>query len=145
MDQEDGFLFACGSERLTMTRIPVSPGPTARAEEHAAVEAIARVLDAERSARERVAQAAAAAAAREEAARAEARAIAERTERRLASVRGAFAARAARAVAAAGEAVARLDAPHPLTPADTALARAAATALAAELTTGADGPTGAPR
>ncbi len=91
-----------------MTRIPVMPDAAARAEEHAAVDAIARVLDAEHVARERIAQAEAEAVAREEAARAEARAIAERTERRLASVRAAFAARTARAVVPRGRGDGRL-------------------------------------
>jgi hypothetical protein len=128
-----------------MTRIPVKPDSAARAEERAAVDAIARVLDAERAARERVAQAEREAAAGEEVARAEARAIAERTERRLASVRAAFAARTARAVAAAAEAMAGFDAPHPLTADDATLARMAAAALAAELTAGAKGRPGEPR
>jgi hypothetical protein len=128
-----------------MTRLPVSPATAARADERAAVDAIARVLDAERAARERIQRAGAEAAAREDAARAEARAIAERTERRVATVRAAFAARTARAVAAAAGEAAGLDAPHLLSPSDAALARAAATALAAELTANPAGPARRPR
>lgn len=128
-----------------MTRIPVSPATATRADERAAVDAIARVLDAERAARDRIRRAEADAAAREDAARAEARAIAERAERRLAAVRAAFAARTARAVAAAAEQAAELDAPHRLTAADSSLARAAAVALALELTSGADGGPESPR
>ena len=61
--------------------------------------AIARVLAAEHAARAAVEAAAAAATARVEAARATAQAQAERTERRIRSVRSAFEARTAAAVA----------------------------------------------
>ena len=101
----------------------------------AAVEtAIGRVLDAERSANEDVDRAAREAASIMDDGRATARAIAERTERRLRSLRAAFESRAEREVAAIDAQAFAEDTLRDLTTDDLARLERAAAALAAELT-----------
>lgn len=101
----------------------------------AAVEAaIARVLDAEHQARDAVGDADGAAAALIEMARASARALAERTEHRIRSVRAAFEAQTSETVAMLGAAADAAGAEHDLTAVDLARLDIAVTALAAFLT-----------
>jgi hypothetical protein len=96
--------------------------------------AIARVLDAERVAQESVKAAEAEAAAITERARALGRAIADRTEWRLRSVRLAFEARAAGEVSMLDAAAAEAGVGHELSGADLARLDAAVATLAARLT-----------
>jgi hypothetical protein len=101
----------------------------------AAVEAaIARVLNAERDAREAVAQATRDAAAMNENARGVARALAERTERRIRAVRAAFEATVAVEVAAIDAEATAQDASGPLSTNDLERLERTIAALAAELT-----------
>jgi hypothetical protein len=96
--------------------------------------AIARVLDAEREAREAVARALIEVHRIAETARADARSLAERTERRIRLVVGAFERELASRVAEIDAAAERLDKPQPLTPDELAALRRAVGALARELT-----------
>ena len=96
--------------------------------------AIARVLGAERDARDAVLAAERTAAAMAEAGRAAARAVAERTERRIRQVRVAFEARASAEVTALDAAAAEAGARHDLTPDELARLDAAVATLAARLT-----------
>jgi type II secretory pathway predicted ATPase ExeA len=99
--------------------------------------AIARVLDAEHSARDAVRDAGAAAAAMIEAARAAARTLAERTERRIGAVRARYEQKTTAEVVALDAEAAEVGAPHELTPDDLARLDAAVAELAARLTEGA--------
>ena len=104
----------------------------------AAVEtAISRVLDAERAAHDDVDRATRDAAAIAEAARATARALIERTERRIRTLRTNFETRAAREVAAIEAQALAQDTVRELTPDDLARLKRAVAALACELTGGA--------
>jgi hypothetical protein len=96
--------------------------------------AIARVLDAEREAREAVARALIEVHRIAETARTDARSLAERTERRIRLVVGAFERELASRVAEIDAAAERLDKPQPLTPDELAALRRAVGALARELT-----------
>jgi SLT domain-containing protein len=96
--------------------------------------AIARVLDAERAARDDIRRAEGDAAASIEQARAAARAIAERVERRLRRVRTTFETRAADEVARLDAAALEAAQLHELTPADLDRVDAAIASLAARLT-----------
>ena len=96
--------------------------------------AIARVLEAERAARDAVAQAGATAAATTEEARAAARTLAERTERRIRGIRAAFEEQATAEVAALEATAAETSMEHPLGPDELARVDAAVAALAARLT-----------
>jgi hypothetical protein len=96
--------------------------------------AITRVLSAERDAREAVAQATRDAAAMSENARGAARALAERTERRIGTVRAAFEAVVAADVAAIDADATAQDASQPLSADDLHRLERAIAALAAELT-----------
>jgi len=96
--------------------------------------AIARVLDAEHATRGAVRDAEEAAAAITETARATARALAERTERRIGTVRATFEVHSAAEVAAFDAAAADAGAPHDLTPDELARLDSAVAALAAFLT-----------
>jgi len=103
----------------------------------AAVEAaISRVLDAERAAHEDVDRAARDAAAIAEAARATARAIIERNERRIRTLRTNFETRARHEVAAIEARALEQDTRRELTPDDLARLQRAVAALARELTGG---------
>ena len=99
--------------------------------------AISRVLGAERAAHDDVAQATRDAAAIVEDARAAARVIAERTERRIRTLRDNFETRTARDVAAIDAQALAQDAQRELAPADLARLDRAVAALASELTAGA--------
>jgi len=110
--------------------ITVHPAPPSAAVEAA----IAGVLDAEHAARDAVTQAGEAAAAMTEAARAASRALAARTERRIRSIRAAFEARTAAAVAALDAAATDPGVAHELTPDERGRLDAAVAILAAELT-----------
>ena len=103
---------------------------------HTVDEAIARVIAAERDARESIAQAQSRAAALVEDARAVVRALEARTERRIGAVRAAFERRTRAAVAALDGEAAALGAEPALSNADLAEVERAVTALAAALTTG---------
>jgi len=96
--------------------------------------AIARVLGAEREAREAVAHALLEVHRIGEAARSEVRSLAERTERRIRIVVGAFERELASRVAEIDAAAERLDFLQPLTPEELAALRRAVGALARELT-----------
>jgi len=98
--------------------------------------AIARVLAAERDAREALARARRDADALEERARADARALAERTERRIRATRAAYEARVSDEVAAIDAQAAAQDAIGPLSPDDLSGLERALEALAAELVGG---------
>ena len=98
--------------------------------------AIARVLEAERSAREAIAGARRDAVAMDERARAAARAVAERTERRVARVRERFEQRIAAEVAALDAVAAALDRRFEPDPQDVAALEQAVAWLAAQLTEG---------
>lgn len=102
----------------------------------AAEAAIDRVLAAEREAGDLVASATSEAGAIVEAARSAARAIAERNERRIRGLREAFAARAAREIAAIDAEVRAQDAKRELSPDDLARLERAVAALCVELTGG---------
>ena len=102
----------------------------------AADAAIDRVLAAEREARDLVGSATSEAAAIVEAARGAARAIAERNERRVRCLREAFAARAAREIAAIDAEIGAQDAKRELSPDDLARLERALAALSIELTGG---------
>jgi hypothetical protein len=95
--------------------------------------AIARVLGAEREAREAVERALLEVHRIAEAARAESRSLAERTERRIRIVVGAFERELASRVSEIDAAAERLDSPQPLTPDELAALRQAVGALAREL------------
>jgi len=96
--------------------------------------AIARVLDAERDARESVAQAGATAQAMLEASRSSVRALNARTERRIRGVRAAFEEGASGEVAALDATAAEAGHEHALGAAELARVDAAVEALAANLT-----------
>ena len=96
--------------------------------------AIARVLDAERTARDDIGRAEAGAAASIESARAAARGITERVERRLRRVRMTFETRAADEVARLDAAALEAAQRHELTRADLDRVDAAIATLAARLT-----------
>jgi len=96
--------------------------------------AIARVLDAERDARESVAQAGATAEAMLEAARSSVRALNARTERRIRGVRAAFEEGATREIAALDATAAEVGHERALGAAELARIDAAVEALAANLT-----------
>ncbi len=98
--------------------------------------AISRVLDAERAAHDDVARATRDAAAIVEDARAIARAIAERTERRIRTLRDSFERRTARQVAAIDTQALAQDAMRELAPDDLDRLDRAVVALANELTAG---------
>jgi outer membrane protein TolC len=98
--------------------------------------AIARVLGAERDARESVAKAVREAEALNERARAVARSLAERTEQRIRAVRAAYEAHVSAEVAAIDAQAAEQDAGQPLTEIDLERLQRALVALAAELTDG---------
>jgi len=102
----------------------------------AAEAAIDRVLAAEREARDLVESATSEAAAIVDAARSAARAITERNERRMRCVRDAFAARAAREIAAIDAEIGAQDASRELSSDDLARLECAVTALCVELTGG---------
>ena len=107
----------------------------APADDNALVEqAIARVLDAERSARDSIAEAETEAAAIAERARASARAVGERALRRIVTIRARFEQRIGAEVAALDAAAAGLASPHFVNEADGATVERAVAALAAELT-----------
>jgi hypothetical protein len=126
-----GRLRPCRAWKSTVTTITDRVPPADAVET-----AIARVLDAEQTARRTVAAAESAAAVTLEAARAAARAIALRTEARIRTVRSAFERRTAQEVAAL-DAVALPDArEHALDAEDAARLDAAVTALAARFTGG---------
>jgi len=110
----------------------VEPLPT----EATAEAAITRVLNAERDAREAIAQATREAVTMQENARAAARALSERTERRIREVRAALAARLAAEVEAIDAQAAAQDAGQALGAAELARLERAVAALAAELTGG---------
>ena len=96
--------------------------------------AIARVLGAERQARDAVERAMLETHAIAEVARAEARALTERTERRIRAVVSAFERELAARVAAIDADAERLDNPQPLTPDELAALGQAVASLARELT-----------
>ncbi len=96
--------------------------------------AIARVLDAEREAREAVARALLEVHRIAETARVEARSVAERTERRIRAVVEAFERDLTARVAEIDAAAAQLDNPQPLTADELAALQRAVQALARELT-----------
>ena len=96
--------------------------------------AIARVLGAEREAREAVARALLEVHRIGETVRTEARTLAERTERRIRSVVGAFERELAARVAEIDADAERLDKPQPLTPGELAALQQAVLTLARELT-----------
>ncbi len=98
--------------------------------------AISRVLDAERSAHEEVDRATCNAAAVAETARATARAILERNERRIRTLRTNFETRAGREVAAIEAQALDQDTVRELAPDDLVRAKRAVAALACELTGG---------
>jgi hypothetical protein len=104
--------------------------------------AIARVLEAERSARAAIAAARAEGSATNERARAAARALAERTERRIGRIRERFEGEVAAEVAALDRSAAALDLRYAPTPADLAALERAIARLAAEITEGAGERTG---
>jgi vacuolar-type H+-ATPase subunit H len=99
-------------------------------------EAIGRVLAAERAARDDVVNAASESAAIVDRAREAARAIAERTERRMNSVRRNFAARAAREIADIDAEATAQDAVRSLSTEDLVRLERAVAALCADLTAG---------
>ena len=115
-----------------MNRDRVSPDVAVEA-------AIARVLDAEHSARDAVRDAGGTAAQMIEAARAAARTLAERTERRIGAVRARYEQKTTAEVAALDAEAAEVAAPHELTPADLARLDAAVAELAVRLTAGTSG------
>lgn len=96
--------------------------------------AISRVLGAEGEAREAVARALLEVHRIAETARAEARSLAERTERRIRIVVGAFERELAARVAEIDADAERLDQPQPLTPGEVSALQQAVRALARELT-----------
>jgi hypothetical protein len=96
--------------------------------------AIARVLEAERAARDAVVQAGETAAAMTEEARAAARTLAERTERRIRGIRAAFEERATAEVAALDATAAATSQERALGADELARVEAAVAALAASLT-----------
>jgi vacuolar-type H+-ATPase subunit H len=98
--------------------------------------AIARVLEAERAARDAVLAAEGEAARLNEEARARARTIAERCERRIRSVLAVHDAHAAAHIAALDAEAASLGRPHVLDAAEVEQVRRAVEALAAEMTGG---------
>ena len=98
--------------------------------------AIARVLAAERDAREAVARATRDADALNEKARADARALADRTERRIRSVRAAYERKVAAEIAAIDAQAASQDERQALSAEDLQRLERALGALAAELTGG---------
>jgi vacuolar-type H+-ATPase subunit H len=99
--------------------------------------AIARVLQAERDARDLIEQARRQAGHIAESARAEARALAERTEQRIRSVVGAFDEELARRLAVIDGEAAHMAAPHVLADAELRALDRAVHLLAVELTGGA--------
>jgi hypothetical protein len=116
---------------------PRSMSPRAQADDNALVEqAIARVLDAERTARISIAEAQAEALAIAERARASVRAIDERALKRIVAIRARFEARIAAEVDALNQAAAALDIDPALDDADRAAVAHAVAALAGELTGG---------
>jgi len=124
----------CGECRRRPSRVDVMTKAERLPSVDAVEAAIARVLDAEHTARDAVRDAEEEAAAMTEATRATARAVALSTERRIRAVRAAFEARAAAEVAALRTAAEAADAAHELTPAELARLDVAVTSLAALLT-----------
>jgi hypothetical protein len=122
------------TDAVASVRHPAEKMPAARASDDAVEAAIARVLDAEHRAHDAITGAQEAAAAMIDASRAAARSLAERTERRIGTIRATFERHATAAVAALDATGHDAEARHDLTPQDEARLAAAVDALAAQLT-----------